>query len=536
VDQGNDAGDDRPTREAGVSRRAVLRAGTLAAAVAAVATVGDPAYAAPPPGARFASRLPDIQFDIAPFLAPPVRMVERGGPIGGTLFRSGPTYTLFLTAELRRTPTRPEQAALAHALDTIEGRYPFRQDGAFLHVAYGLPYFRRLPAGLVAEHLPRLREEPSRPAVEEAVPGPTDVHPSNPDVTKPRFTVPVRISADDLLLTIRSDHRANVFDIAGWLSGSGQLGGAPLASPALDDLLTWTSARLMFVGSGLPRRIADADHLPFAEFVHPRSSMWMGFADAVANGFGPAPICTFQGNASARLTTEDGTGYFADGAVQVFSHVILDLNEWYLTNESENTPRNPDVAYLERVQYMYRTHNPPSFGYPDQFTDGGGPAFLPNVFRGAGDALAGCRFGSYKPGAQPGSHRVDQSHRILGHVSALHRTSRAPDGTPLHIRIDGPGYDALDVPDGSNQPKLHFSAIVPTADLFRRMRISQASLDLVRQFGIESGDRGVDPRITATRRQNFLIPNRRTRAFPLLELALPVATQPPRRLTGRLPE
>src|SRR5262249_43130847 len=157
---------------------------------------------------------------------------------------------------------------------------------------------------------------------------------------------------------------------------------------------------------------------------------------------------------------------------------------WYLTNESENTPRNPDVAYLERVQYMYRTHNPPAFGYRDQFTDGGGPAFLPNVFRGTGDALAACRFGSYKPDAEPGRHRVDPSHRILGHVSALHRASRAPDGTPLHIRIDGPGYDAMDVPDGSNQPKLQFSAIVPTADLFRRMRISQASLDLVRQFAI----------------------------------------------------
>lgn len=529
MDLGNDAVNDQL-----VSRRAVLRAGTLAAAAAAVAGLGDPALASPPPGARLAS-LPNIQFDISRFLAPPVRVVERGGPVGGTVFRYGPTYTLFLTAKLRRTPTGNDRALLAYALDTVEARYPFRPDGAFLHVAYGLPYFRRLPAGLVAAHLPRLREDPRRAALEEAVPGPTDVHPANPGVTKPRFTVPVRIEDDDLLLTIRGDQRATVFDIAAWLQGSGDLGGAPVASPRLGDLLTWTSARLMFVGQGLPRQIADANRLPYAEFVHPRSPTWMGFADAVADAFGPASICTFQGNASARLTTEDGTGYFADGAIQVLSHVILDLHEWYLTNGTENTPRSDDVAYLERVQYMYRTHNPPAFGYADQFTDGGGPAFLPNRFAGAGDALAGCRFGSYKPGAGPGTHRVDPSHRILGHTSALHRTSRAPDGTPLHIRIDGPGYDALDVPDGGNLPKLHFSMIVPTADLFRRMRISQASPDLVRQFAIEPGDRGVDPRITATRRQNFLIPNRRTRAFPLLELAQPVATQPPRRPTARSP-
>ena len=84
--------------------------------------------------------------------------------------------------------------------------------------------------------------------------------------------------------------------------------------------------------------------------------------------------------------------------------------------------------------------------------------------------------------------------------------------------MDGPGFDAMDVPDGSNQPKLHFSALVPTADLFRRMRISQASLDLADEFRVELGDQGLENRITATRRQNFLMPRRKTRAFPLLEL------------------
>jgi hypothetical protein len=509
-----------------VSRRGVLRAGAVTAAAAALAAAGDPLLPARA-AHRAPAALPEIQFDIEPFLAPAVRIGEPGAPAGGTLFRFGPAYTLFLTAALRRTPSPADRAVLAEALAAIEAHYPFRADGAFLQVAYGLPYFRRLPAGLVAEHLPRLRSDPRRRALEEAVPGPTDVHRTNPGVGKPRFAVPVRIEANDVLVTVRSDARAHVLDIAGWLSGSNRLRGRRQRSPRFGGLFGWTSARLMFAVPGLPRRVAEAHRLPYAQFVHPRSPMWMGFADMVAGASAPARVCTFPGTPATRQTTEDGHGYFADAGVQVISHVILDLHEWYLTNGSETAPRNADVAYLERVQYMYRTHNPPAFGRADQFTDGGGPTFLPNVFAGPGDALAGCRFGSYRPG--PGGRPVvDPSHRILGHVSALHRSSRAADGTPLHIRIDGPGFDALDVPDGSSQPKLQFSAIVPTADQFHRMRVSQASTDLVAAFDIEPGDRGLEPRITATRRQNFLVPGRRSRAFPLLELARPKPYRPPR--------
>jgi hypothetical protein len=167
---------------------------------------------------------------------------------------------------------------------------------------------------------------------------------------------------------------------------------------------------------------------------------------------------------------------------------------------------------------MYRPNDPPAFGRADQFTDGGGPTFLPNVYQGADDARNGCMFGSYQPGVDTAAPGVNSAHKILGHISTLQRSSRAADGTPLHIRVDGPGYDAMDVPDGSNQPKLHFSALVPTADLFRRMRISQASADLAEEFRVERGDQGLEHRITATRRQNFLMPRRRNRSFPLLEL------------------
>jgi hypothetical protein len=58
---------------------------------------------------------------------------------------------------------------------------------------------------------------------------------------------------------------------------------------------------------------------------------------------------------------------------------------------------------------------------------------------------------------------------------------------------------------------------VPTADFFTTMRVNQASLDLQNEFGVAPTDNGLERFITATRRQNFLIPPRRHRAFPFAE-------------------
>jgi hypothetical protein len=77
----------------------------------------------------------------------------------------------------------------------------------------------------------------------------------------------------------------------------------------------------------------------------------------------------------------------------------------------------------------------------------------------------------------------------------------------------------MDVPGGASQPKLQFTIFVPTAEFFRGMRVNQASLDLVEKYGVKPVANGIERFITATRRQNFLVPPRRHRAFPLVELA-----------------
>src|SRR5439155_24453348 len=90
----------------------------------------------------------DIQFDIANFIAP-------AQTINGVTVRFGPVFTQFVPAKPTRTPRGPDQFVLAEALKTIEQAYPFTPAGVFTFVSYGLPYFNRLPQGLVAAAIPR---------------------------------------------------------------------------------------------------------------------------------------------------------------------------------------------------------------------------------------------------------------------------------------------------------------------------------------------------------------------------------------------
>ncbi|HKA05421.1 MAG TPA: hypothetical protein VKD67_13870, partial [Acidimicrobiales bacterium] len=346
------------------SRREVL-AGIGAVGVAG-STLGLLDDAVRPP-ARLAAQapalLPDIQYDVGGFLTP-VETIE------GVRFRFGPVFTKFVTVTLTRTPTADDQTVLADALDTIERTYRFAPDGVFTFVAYGIPYFRRLPRRIVLDRVPRLAGDKTRFVLEEAVPAPTDVSSRNADVKKRRFNTPVRIETNDLLFTIRSDSLRIASDVEAWLAGSHVLADRAVLSPQFGGLLRFNPARVMFTQRGMPRRIADAAQLRFARRIHPQSPMWMGFADQHVDGSGPAPITTFQGNSSARLTNAATGDYFANGSIQHLSHVILDLEQFYLGEPDE--ANDEDETFLERVQYMFRSTPPPSRGFSDQFTDGGG--------------------------------------------------------------------------------------------------------------------------------------------------------------------
>jgi hypothetical protein len=447
--------------------------------------------------AKGGSGLPEIQFQIEKRLPKPLKAE-------GVRVRFGPVYTLFVTISLARTPSAADQATLTQALARVEQAYPFTPSGVFMTVAYGIPYFEGLPGGfsgsLVAAHMPRLIAEPQRAALEEAVPGPTDVSPENPGITKQRFNIPVQIESNDMLLTLRSDSSEILDDALSWLTEADTtLAGQEAGGSGLGELLQVTSRRLMFVEQGLPRAIAQTEALPYAEMVNPASPMWMGFVSQQLGSSGPPAIVTFLGDASAKLTTARKKDYFDRGSIQHLSHVIQDLEQFY---------ERPGETYERREAEMFSADPLPRAANQNPYSNGGGPAFIENVFAGIQQAEREAE------GAQNFNGQ-----RWISHASALQRTSRAQNRTPMHIRADGPGYDALDVPDGSSQPKLHFSIFVPTAQFFATMRRSQASQDLAQKYSVPQSNLGLERFLTATRRQNFLVPPRRNRAFPLVELA-----------------
>ena len=375
-----------------LSRRTVLKAGSVGAMLAMLEGLAWK----PARPALAATELPDIQFDIGGFIQPATA-------VDGVQVQFGPVHTKFMFGNLKRLPTKAEQTAFAAALDTLESVYEFSPAGVMVFVSYGLGYFSRLPGGLTGGslaglHMPRLVFDTNRFAVEEAKAALTDS--GQAGIVKRKFNIPPQVGGNDLLFTIRSDDLKITSEVATWLRGaSSTLNGQTVAPPQLP--VSWGLVRHMFSQRGLPRQMAAQDELYYADRINDQSPMWMGFADQQTTSIGPAAACTFAGNPSSRLTTAQSGDYFDNGAVQNFSHVILDLEAYYARTGEAGSAE--DETYLERVQYMFRSNPPPSFGGGgDPFLNGGGPAFLPSTFNGTGDAALGAQ-GVNTPGSPTAS-------------------------------------------------------------------------------------------------------------------------------------
>jgi hypothetical protein len=563
--------DVEDVKAAAMSRRSMLKRSAAATVLLSQAALLEQVLIAPARPA-FAASFTDIQFELGQFMpagtfAGTNTYNDGGGPITASF---GPVFTLFAPIRLTRTPTKADQATLASALAAIEANFDPSPSGLLIFsVTYGLPYFNRLPAALVAANMPRLTKDTSRFVLENAVAGPTDVvngvvQGVNNPPPKERFNVNVVLEQNDMLLQMRSDSMANLTNALLWLQGSNNLHGKVITSPRFNGLLSFQTSRIQFMQPGMPRRMADqaaSSNPSFYEFhtrINPDSSMVMGFVDQQANSSAPnAATVTFVGDPrnhnTQGFTTAKAGDYFDNGSVAHFSHDIDDLYQFYQTAAQDPTGGGGE-PYSERLQYMFRSNQTGSGfqGMPvqpnaDEFTNGGGPAFVVNVFQGTAAAQQGAvaANGTATLTANNDPNKTFGGQQRLGHEVCLQRTSRAADGTPLHIRMDGPGFDGMDVPAfqthpdmpsisvpvpaGTSQFKLQFFIMTSSADFFNQMRVAQASQDLFAQFGqpndpggtsggVQFADNGLERFITATRRQNFLCPPRRHRAFPLLEL------------------
>jgi hypothetical protein len=384
---------------------------------------------------------------------------------------------------------RAAQGALEETLRELERRYEPTPAGLGVTVAWGLPYFRRYVSGPAARYLPvdtRASKAKGRPvrAVIDAIRFPSD----------PKATI---LERNDVAFLLRSDSREHIENAAKELFE--HLGA-----------FHTTSIRKGFAGGGfgggqsLPKRMAMAAGIPGANLIPDHSELFLGFTSTQKQGLGPARIANLE-----TLGYSDGgrDGYFRQGTTMHLSHITEDLESWYI-----------NFDFAERAATTFR---PGLKVKPGAMTVRQAPKDVVSAEQNADD---------YRRDGRIGHSAAIQTASRLQHDVVGADGTRYPKGTAIPHRAD---FNTLDNPffwsaspdrDGMKPGPaagLHFVVFNPTSDDFHRGRLAMDGVlpdGTKLEFTPRARGQGFNSVLTTTHRQNFLVPPRRYRSFPLAEL------------------
>lgn len=375
------------------------------------------------------------------------------------------------------------QETLESTLRGLDARYARTPAGLGVTVAWGLPYFERRVPDQWRTHAPQDRRA-GKPALL-----PPRRFPSDPAGT--------RLEENDVAVLLRSDSRAHIDD----------------ARAALFDQLPYfraTSIRRGFAGGGfdgktsLPKKMAMAANVPGADLIPDTAELFLGFTSTQKAGLGPGLIA----NHETLGFVDVGTGYFRHGTHMHVSHLLEDLEAWYL-----------NFAFDEQVLTMFRPG-------------------LTGIRQGTQTVAQGPKDVQDAAALAASFHQTGR----FGHSGSIQPTSRlqsdaiGPDGTvyrkgttiPQRVDFntldnpfawsDTPGRDRM-----SSDPAagVHFVVFNPSSDDFERNRLAMDGRlpgGETLNAGPRSRASGFNSILTTTHRQNFLVPPRAHRAFPLAEL------------------
>jgi hypothetical protein len=256
--------------------------------------------------------------------------------------------------------------------------------------------------------------------------------------------------------------------------------------------------------------MARAARIPGAEYIPPTAELFMGFTSTQQNALGPGVIANME--SIPGLTDQWPYGYFQHGTTMHLSHLFEDLKAWYEGNGPINFSN-----YAERVRATFR---PGLTVPPGTQTVPEGPAQVVNAAALVKDLKTYGTVG-HSASIQPAT-RLAQD--VTDNYDNFYRSGTAIPQRADFNTLDNPFfYSANPQQDRySNQPAagLHFVVFVPTSDSFHRGRMAMdgrypdgTALKLhPRAFGM-----GFNAVLTTTHRQNFLVPPRAHRSFPLAE-------------------
>ena len=366
------------------------------------------------------------------------------------------------------------QAALEEKLADLDAAYPTTPAGLGVTVAWALPYFTRFVPGQW-ETLRPVDRRAEKAALLHAIRFPSDA-----DDTL--------LESNDVAILLRSDDLEHI---------------AHAERLLLDEagVLERTSVRKGFAGGGLPRKMALAAGISGAELIPEDAELFLGFTSTLSHNLGPGKIANLETLGLVHVPD----GYFAGGTHMHLSHMYENLEAWYLNMDH-------DVR-------VHTTFKPGLEVSPGTLTVAQDPDSVSDVADVSHDYRA---------------------HGAIGHSSSVQPASRlqrdylSPDGTvyakgtAIPQRAD---FNTLDNPvfwsaDGSHSDVpaagVHFVVFNPSSDDFNRVRLAMDGVmpdGTVLEFQPRASGQGFNSVLQTTRRQNFLVPPRQHRSFPLAELA-----------------
>src|SRR5215204_1585817 len=402
-----------------------------------------------------------------------------------------PLHHRIVTAKLRvdgdKASLISAQKELARVLDSIEEGRESTPAGIGVTAAWGLPYFDRFVPKQAAAHIPvDLRATRGKGRTIKAL---------TPSIRFPSDPRDVILEANDVAFLVRSDDNEAVVDAGKKLLALG--------------FLEPTSVRAGFAGGGfegamsLPKRMAVAAGIPGADLVPHTSELFLGFTSTQKAGLGPTRIANLE---TLGYTDAKG-GYFEGGTHMALSHIFEDLEAWYLTFD-----------FRDRVD---TTFDPGMKAKPGAQTLAQGPRQVASVRK--------VKRSFHKTGT-------------IGHSASLQTTSRLPEDTRGTDGTHYPKGPAIPHRAGCNtrespwawgsQPEedglgggpcagVRWVVFNPAGGDGRRNRLAMDGVlpDGTRlPFQRGARGQGLNSVLQTTHRQNFLVPPRRHRSFPLVEL------------------
>ena len=383
---------------------------------------------------------------------------------------------------------RDAQASLEEVLRRLDDRYPGTPDGLAITVAWGLPYFRSHVEAAAERHLPVDRRASTRSKTERALLD-SIRFPSDPD--------DVLLEENDVAFLFRSDHADHI------------AGAATEVFDAMKGAVDPTSIRKGFAGQmdegrGLPKEMAMAAGVPGADLIPDGAELFLGFTSTQRHALGPPRIVNFE---TLGLVDLGPRSYFRGGTHMHLSHVFEDLEAWYLNFDFQE---RVDTTFRPKLEVESGTQTVPQ---------------PPHKAASASEVR-----GDY------------QQYGAIGHSSSLQPSSRLQadvrgsdgtlyrKGTAIPQRAD---FNTLDnpffwsaTPDRDRMADgpaagLHFVVFNPSSDDFHRNRLAMDGVlpdGEKLPFPPRAHGQGFNAVLLTTHRQNFLVPPRRHRSFPLAEL------------------